>query len=121
MGYGYEKAAEWACQDPRGFVSQQTAGLSEHWELLTPEQESSGTYWPPIALLGFWAARDGMTTFVRFSWRRGARNRFRFHWVQDKQKMVLAMLGTLFPRAWLNLFLLYLVLVAAFLGPQPLK
>ncbi|XP_049635920.1 protein Frey [Suncus etruscus] len=35
--------------------------------------------------------------------------------------MVLAMLGALFPRAWLNLFLLYLVLVAAFLGPQPLK
>lgn len=61
-----------------------------------------------------------MTPFVRFSWRWGARNRFRFHWVQDKQ-MVLAILGALFPRAWLNLFLLYLVLVAAFLGPQPLK
>jgi len=35
--------------------------------------------------------------------------------------MVLAMLGALYPRAGLNLFLLYLVLAAALLRPQPLR
>ncbi|XP_025734302.1 protein Frey 1 isoform X2 [Callorhinus ursinus] len=35
--------------------------------------------------------------------------------------MVLAMLGALYPRAGLSLFLLYLVLAAALLRPQPLR
>jgi len=35
--------------------------------------------------------------------------------------MVLAMLGALYPRAGLNLFLLHLVLAAALLRPQPLR
>ncbi|CAD7669847.1 unnamed protein product [Nyctereutes procyonoides] len=35
--------------------------------------------------------------------------------------MVLAMLGALYPRAGLSLFLLYLILAAALLRPQPLR
>ncbi|XP_006157831.1 uncharacterized protein C11orf94 homolog [Tupaia chinensis] len=35
--------------------------------------------------------------------------------------MVLAMLGALHPRARLSLFLFHLILVAAVLGPQPLR
>ncbi|KAF3822030.1 uncharacterized protein C11orf94 homolog [Mirounga leonina] len=38
-----------------------------------------------------------------------------------EQEMVLAMLGALYPRAGLSLFLLYLVLAAALLRPQPLR
>lgn len=39
----------------------------------------------------------------------------------QEQEMVLAMLGALYPRAGLSLFLLYLVLAAALLRPQPLR
>lgn len=35
--------------------------------------------------------------------------------------MVLTMLGVLYPRAGLSLFLLYLILAAALLRPQPLR
>uniref|UniRef100_H0XSV7 Frey regulator of sperm-oocyte fusion 1 n=1 Tax=Otolemur garnettii TaxID=30611 RepID=H0XSV7_OTOGA len=35
--------------------------------------------------------------------------------------MVLAMLGALYPRAGLSLFLLYLILAATLLRPQPLR
>lgn len=37
------------------------------------------------------------------------------------RKMVLTMLGALHPRAGLSLFVLYLVLAAALLRPQPLR
>ncbi|XP_004627348.1 uncharacterized protein C11orf94 homolog [Octodon degus] len=35
--------------------------------------------------------------------------------------MAPAVLGALYPRAWLSLFLLYLILVAGVLRPQPLR
>lgn len=59
----------------------------------------------------------------------GAGGRFRTLWGRGRQKlgsgtrveMVLAMLGALYPRARLSLFLLYFVLAAALLRPQPLR
>ncbi|XP_046499724.1 protein Frey [Equus quagga] len=59
----------------------------------------------------------------------GAGGRFWPLWGRGRQKlgsgtrveMVLAMLGALYPRTRLSLFLLYFVLAAALLRPQPLR